>query len=238
MKNFAAVCLILLAAVNAPRSAEAQKRCECGPERFEARIGQLNGLVYNGTAIAQLNNIEGAIDFTQGRTGLEIHSYQMNYVTKLKIITDVKGNYTYTIMGGACTKTPAMSIGSACLPKEASFAGTYYFGDRELYLDSFSYYGGEKGTIEGNYSVSVAQDSCVPVSVTIYGKTLQEPSLPIVSNSGYTEFRYGIRDPERWFDVPDICKKVALKGVKEASRNDKSGVKLASLIHSLIKPTH
>ena len=34
--------------------------------------------------------------------------------------------------------------------------------------------------------------------------------LPIVSNSGYTEFRYGIRDPERWFDVPDICKKVII----------------------------
>ncbi|XP_071799038.1 uncharacterized protein [Asterias amurensis] len=235
MKTVAALCLIVLAAASLTNASWVPKRgpCYCLPKRFQVRIGQLNGLVYNGYPFEQINSIETAMDFVDGKIGQEIYSYQMGTWTKVKTITDVKQGVTYTILNGNCTQTPAMEF-EQCLSKTARFEDDFYFGDRQLFGNSFSEYSNTT-SFQGNVTLSFTKRDCLPISTSAWGTTGSDPVIPILSTSGFTDFKYGIRDRAFWFDVPEICTPTEMRSLESVESDP--AMKLTMLINSLIMPS-
>ncbi|XP_033627135.1 development-specific protein LVN1.2-like [Asterias rubens] len=230
---FSTVCVFVLVAVTA--SAQTNQQGCCFPKQFEASIGQVNGLVLpTGTPIVQTNYIMGAFDFTNNRAGELIQTETMGKMSSIKVIVDYKENYMYTIIGKQCTKSAATGDFPSCTPKTAQFLGTYSIGDNQLQADSYSYYAKAPSQVEGNVSFSVTHDGCIPTGTLVIGKTLQQPSLPIMSSSGYLNYTQGIADPGKWFDIPDICTKTQL--IKRSVDTDPL-IQLANRVSSLLLPS-
>ena len=61
------------------------------------------------------------------------------------------------------------------LIETAHSIGSYYMGDKQLTLNGYNYYYHVPGVIEGNTTISVTKDGCIPVGAVIVGTTLQTP---------------------------------------------------------------
>ncbi|XP_038074349.1 development-specific protein LVN1.2-like isoform X2 [Patiria miniata] len=233
--------LFALVAAAAILAVEADNYC-CTAPQYVASLGQIQGLsLPSGQGVAQLNTIDMAADFTNNRAGEEITSFSFGTSTKIKIIIDYKNNVMYTIIGQNCTKSEARGDFIQCIPKTARFDGTSYIGDKDLMIDSYSFFENVPMVFTGNASLSVTHMGCVPVGVALIGTATQtSPPIPLVSSSGFYNFTKGISDPGRWFNVPSICQQRGIGRFQRSplpiSDNHKEVMQLVSIFNSVMLP--
>ncbi|XP_022107374.1 development-specific protein LVN1.2-like [Acanthaster planci] len=221
--------------------ADADNYC-CTAPQFVIRADQLQGIkLPSGQGLAQLNLVDIAFDFTNERLGEEIDSYSLGRLTKIKVIIDKKKNVMYTIIGQNCTKTEARGEFMQCIPKTAHFDGSSYLGDNELTLDTFSFPVDEPKVVSGNVSMSVTHGNCIFAGTLLVGEATQtEPPIPLVSSTSFVNFKRGIADPSRWFDVPSFCQQKkstrARRSVRSVSDDHKDVMKLVSIFNTMMLP--
>ncbi|XP_038074350.1 development-specific protein LVN1.2-like isoform X3 [Patiria miniata] len=233
--------LFALVAAAAILAVEADNYC-CTAPQYVASLGQIQGLqLPSGQGIAQLNTIDMAADFTNNRVGEEINSFTLGRLTKLKIIIDYKNNVMYTIIGQNCTKSEARGDFQQCIPKTVHFDASAYLGDKELLIDTYSYYDDVPKTFSGNVSLSATHSGCVLTGVSVMGAATQTPQpIPMVSSTGFYNFTKGISDPGRWFNVPSICQQRGIGRFQRSplpiSDDHKEAMQLASIFNSVMLP--
>ncbi|XP_072043934.1 uncharacterized protein [Amphiura filiformis] len=103
-------------------------------------------------------------------------------------------------------KTAADFPSYRCIPENATYVGKSYFGNKSLYFDTWLFYPMELQTT-GTASMSVDTDNgCIPIGGSFAGKsTAGGITEDIISTSGSMNFEHGIRDPDKYFKLPDYC---------------------------------
>lgn len=180
----------------------ASKPC-CYPEQFVIGMGSVVGLSIQGKGAAYTTDSQLAFDFTNKREAELITVYSESEVSKYQIIYDYSENAQYTIdlTESVCQKTLLPGDMNHCVYANATFYRETYLGDNKLTVEEFGYFY-NKGKTVGQMSLSVTKDECIPNGISFLGVG---EGLPMTTAAGFFNYVEGIKDPDTFFTVPDLC---------------------------------
>ncbi|XP_072043941.1 development-specific protein LVN1.2-like [Amphiura filiformis] len=212
------ILLIIIAVVTtatAIAQAAEPKKC-CFPDQYTVLKGSTIATFTEETkaplALYEAQDI--AFDYTNGRIG-----YYANYTffsgqdsQSTRVVEDMAKKLLWVIdpIKKQCTKSSLADFNTyRCIPENATYIGKSYFGDKSLYMDTWMFNTTDYLETAGLYSIAVDSNGCIPIGDSFNGKsTGAGVTQDVVSTSGYTNFELGIRDPDKYFKLPDYCKQV------------------------------
>ncbi|XP_022102177.1 development-specific protein LVN1.2-like [Acanthaster planci] len=199
---FANLMLVAMATTLAP------KKC-CFPDQFESIDGKVVGTTSAGKGVAVSANYQLAFDYTNQRLAEFAYIEDQGELTKFQYIVDYAKGVEYIIqiasIVSACSKgkLPPQATMLHCIPDDAIYTGSLYYGDRQINVDVFKF-SSQTEPLAGNITLSVTKGECIPFNSVVTGQLYDVPTLFVDSFSNYTN---GIRDPSKYFTVPDLCPK-------------------------------
>ncbi|XP_071790638.1 development-specific protein LVN1.2-like [Asterias amurensis] len=223
------VCAFVISVVGVVTSAPPSKaKFCCFPDQYEASMGEVDGYALpNGKGGVANSFSKIAVDSQNGLAATELTQIYNGTTTKLKIIINYKEKVDYVIVGETCTKAVMNEPQFRCVPDNAQDGGTFYFGDKGLDVNVYTFPLNQKGLFEGNVSLTVTRDNCIPVGTTSIGRSLDStlaPSLPVMKTSGFVNFVIGVKDPDHWFKLPSFCpKEISERSKRSVDVNPVSG---------------
>ncbi|XP_072043942.1 development-specific protein LVN1.2-like [Amphiura filiformis] len=209
--------LIVVVAITATAIAQAAepKKC-CYPDQFTMFQGSTTAgfMVDQKIPVAFSGAQQTAFDYTNKRYGTfgNYTFFTGQDSQSFRTVTDLTKKLTWQIdlTKKQCIHAPATDFPTyRCIPENATYIGKSYFGDKGVYFDTwwFTLTVSDPKTT-GTASISVDTDNgCIPISGSFNGKiTSGGVTQDIVSTNGNMNFEHGIRDPDKYFKLPDYCK--------------------------------
>ncbi|XP_022084888.1 development-specific protein LVN1.2-like [Acanthaster planci] len=185
----------------------AQTRRCCYPDQFVTSQGIQVGYTREGRGGVMYENSSIAFDYTNKRVGMignRIDNEQR--LVDSQVIYDYKEGVEYRIEPKMrrCEKRRLERPMAHCVSEGATFLQSIYLGDHKLTVDSFLVsYKTERGAVQG--SLTVTQGDCLPSSSLLSGK---EDNVSFMALTGFFNYVSGIKDPSRYFTVPEFCRKM------------------------------
>ncbi|XP_038059860.1 development-specific protein LVN1.2-like [Patiria miniata] len=178
----------------------AQTKC-CCPDQFEMNEGVEVGMSQAGKGSAVFESVRLAFDYTNKRIG-EIGTVIIDgEASQVQVILDYnKGvGYSIDLKTKQCQKMPVPGPMLHCVPDNATYQETVYLGDHKLTVDSFGI-----SFKTGTASLSVSKTDCIPNSFNVIGQFGETALLAV---TGFYNYSQGIKNPSKYFTVPDYCPK-------------------------------
>ncbi|XP_067653035.1 mammalian ependymin-related protein 1-like [Haliotis asinina] len=184
----------------------------CMPKQWEGLQSEMGQTVTNGKAAMILVTNAISYDGTNSRISLLVNSTAGSVVTVTRVIQNFnKGTqYNIDLLTNKCTKSKITgSITPACVPDNAVYAQSLYFGGGKNQLPGDTYVWKQKSpTVSVDIALTVSKDGndCYPVGEVAFGTANDAQLLETV---GFMNITKGIRDPSV-FTPPPSCKQVPM----------------------------